>query len=173
MEALETEFSGLAKEFIMTTWKTVCRKGGLNIIQKLLTVAIRIFLLLLMGDGIKLEACQSSSINPLTFCRQKISHDFEVKLTNDWATFFFLSHCKKKAGKQFCCFIKPAWFIYWKCIICHLCLATLLFIKKSVDSMASVYGNLIALVLSAGPVNSWHCFTQHNAVRIYITDVFI
>lgn len=39
--------------------------------------------------------------------------------------------------------------------------------------MASVYGNLIALVLYAGPVNSWHCSTQHNAVRIYITDVFI
>ena len=46
----------------------------------------------------------------------------EWKLTNYWTTQFFSHLIKKKAGEEFCYFIKPVWFIYWKCMICHSCL---------------------------------------------------
>lgn len=131
--------------------------------------------LLWKGVGMKLEACQSFSVNPLPFFRKRIVCDFWSETLKLLSNLLSLPHCKKKARKLFCYFIKPAWFIYWKCTICHLCLATLLFYQEECwfNTKSSVCRNLIALVLSVDPVNFWHWFTQHNAVHIYITDVFI
>lgn len=135
--ALETAFFWLCPRADNECLETVCEKQWLNVIQKLLTSSHKNLLLSLEGNGSQLEACQSSSINLLIFFRQRNSYlwgNTHKSLSN----FFSPSGMvKRKAGKEFCFFIQPAWFIDWKCTICHLCLAPLLSRKKSVGSTSS------------------------------------
>lgn len=95
--------------------------------------------ILLEEDGIKLEMCQAQPEIIKHFAEWEFCLITEGKLTNYWATYFLL-YCKKKTGKGLHYFIIPAWFIYWKCMICqlhlpHCCLSRRVLIQHQVKCL--------------------------------------